>query len=188
MSSTEVKCMNCDKDIISSKENGRISFLSPLSQDEIKSEILSLIENPKLANITTGICVNCALEYLKQIKDKLNKEQQKHEDCINSMKDLLLDISNKKEVYNILDSNLNKSDIKKLDKDVYNLTKERIELENKIKEKKSKLRELIDEEHKIFCNINKSKKEEEENKEIKDKLIKKRDYLMKIYQQLINDG
>ena len=184
---TEVKCMNCDKDIMPSKENDIIALFAPLSEEDRKSEILSIIEHPQSAKISTGICINCSLEYLSLIKEKLNEEEEKHENCVNSMKDLLLDISNKKEVYNILDSNLNKSDIGHLEKETKDLYKERIDLENKIKEKKSKLRQLIDEEHKILSVINNNKKKEEENKEIKEKLIMKRDYLKKLYQQMIKE-
>ena len=179
----EIHCMNCSKNIIN-PEN--IYFIStPLSKEELLSALNNLIETQNLNGIKTGVCVSCLYEYLKSIKKRLNEEEEKHENCIKALKDLLLDLSNQKEIKNVVENPLKEEEILEQDEKYRALYKRRKSLEKKIKEQKIKYKKLKEEESDILFKLNKNERQKEEKRKYKEKLIMKKQYLQKYYDKII---
>ena len=136
----------------------------------------------------TGVCVSCLYEYLNSIKDRLKNEEEKHEDCIKALKDLLLDLSYQKEIKNIIESSLVENEIKEIkeqDKKYRTLNTKRKALEEKIKEQKNEYKKLKEEESDILFKLNENERIQEEKIKYKEKLIMKKQYLQKYYEKII---
>ena len=178
--SEEIKCIgeDCNHNIKETKQVG-INFIPQMTNDEIKAEINYLIDNKNYENIHSCVCVNCLHEYCNIMKQKIEEEKTKHDNCVISLKDLLKDLSDQNEINQIMCSVLNSIEIEDLNSRYKLLKKERIELEDKMNENKKELIYLRKEEEDICTNLNKKEKEKEENKEIKDKLKLKLEYLQR---------
>ena len=187
MSEEEVQCMECSKNIKTQKNSDILLYKTPLKREEKISEIKNKIETQNLEDIKTGVCISCLHESLSLIKTNLNEEEQKHDDCLKALKDLLLDISNQKDINKIIDNLLNEKEIKELKEKHEQLYKKRRELENKIKENKDELNMLKDEEGKIIIKINENERKKEDLLKYKEKLNMKKEYLQKIYEQIIQE-
>ena len=103
------------------------------------------------------------------------------------MKDLFLDISNKKEINKIIDNLLNEQEIKDLKKEYDELKAKRKEFENKIKADKEELKKLKDDEQNIYIKLNENIREKEDKRICIEKLNKKKKYLENLYNQMIKD-
>ena len=183
--SEEIKCIgeDCNHNIKETKQVG-INFIPKMTNDEIKAEINYLIDNKNYENIHSCVCVNCLHEYCNIMKQKIEEEKTKHDNCVISLKDLLKDLSDQNEINQIMCSVLNSIEIEDLNSRYKLLKKERIELEDKMNENKKELIYLRKEEENICTNLNKKEKEKEENKEIKDKLKLKLEYLQRQYDEI----
>ena len=155
-----------------------------MTNDEIKSEINYLIDNKNLDNIHSCVCVNCLHEYFNIMKQKIEEEKAKHDNCVISLKDLLKDLSDQNDISQIMGSVLNDIEIEDLNSKYKLFKKERIELEDKLNENKKELINLRKEEENICLNLNKKEKKKEENKEIKEKLKLKLEYLQRQYDEI----
>ena len=183
--SEEIKCIgeDCNHNIKETKKVG-INLIPQMTNDEIKAEINYLIDNKNSENIHSCVCVNCLHEYCNIMKQKIEEEKTKHDNCVISLKDLLKDLSDQNEINQIMCSVLNSIEIEDLNSRYKLLKKERIELEDKMNENKKELIYLRKEEENICTNLNKKEKEKEENKEIKDKLKLKLEYLQRQYDEI----
>ena len=184
----EIQCMNCSKNIINQKNTNFILYTTPLTKEETISSLNNIIETQNLPDIKTGVCVSCLYEYLNSIKDRLKNEEEKHEDCIKALKDLLLDLSYQKEIKNIIESSLVENEIKEIkeqDKKYRTLNTKRKALEEKIKEQKNEYKKLKEEESDILFKLNKNERIQEEKIKYKEKLIMKKQYLQKYYEKII---
>ena len=183
--SEEIKCIgeDCNHNIKETKQVG-INFIPQMTNDEIKAEINYLIDNKNYENIHSCVCVNCLHEYCNIMKQKIEEEKTKHDNCVISLKDLLKDLSDQNEINQIMCSVLNSIEIEDLNSRYKLLKKERIELEDKMNENKKELIYLRKEEENICTNLNKKEKEKEENKEIRDKLKLKLEYLQRQYDEI----
>ena len=178
-----IQCIKCSKEIKApNKEIEDISFISPLPEDERILEIKEIIKTQNFEGIHKCVCVNCFHESIKEMKEKLTEEGKKLDDCLKALKDLLLDISNKKEINEITGKVLDEKG--KLEKDYKDLINNRKNLENDVKKKKDDLRKLKDEEQKLYIKLNENIRKEKEKEIYKQKLRMKKQYLEKIYQQL----
>ena len=178
----EIQCMNCSKNIINQKNTNFILYTTPLTKEETISSLNNIIETQNLPDIKTGICVSCLYEYLNSIKDRLKNEEEKHEDCIKALKDLLLDLSYQKEIKNIIESSLVENEIKEIkeqDKKYRTLYTKRKVFEEKIKEQKNEYKKLKEEESDILFKLNENERIQEEKIKYKEKLIMKKQYLQK---------
>ena len=184
--SDEIKCIACKSNIKTSKKVG-IEFIPQLTREEKKAEINYLIDNQNYDNIHSCVCIDCIDEYIKLMKQKLNLEKDKHDNCIISIKDLLLDISNQDKINEIMNSVLNEQEVMDLKNRNNLLKKERIELENKISENKTESLMLRNEEENLCLKINKIVKEKEENNEYLKKLELKLKYLKNEYNNLMKN-
>ena len=187
MSEEEVQCMECSSNIRITKDKDAISYLTPLSRDEKSLEINDIIETQNFEDIHSGVCINCLHECLSQMKTKLDEEEKKHEDCLQALKDLLLDVSNKKEINKIIDNLLNERKMKELKENYDKLYIKRKELEKQIKKDKDELRKLKDEEQKIYIELNDIKRKKEDKKVYKEKLNMKKKYLQNLYEEIIKE-
>ena len=183
--SKEIKCIDedCSHNIKETKKVG-INFVPQMTNDEIKSEINYLIDNKNFENIHSCVCVNCLHEYYNIMKQKIEEEKEKHDNCVISLKNLLMDLSNQNDISQIMGSVLNDIEIEDLNSKYKLFKKERIELEDKMNENEKELINLRKEEENICINLNRKEKEREENKEIKDKLKLKLEYLQKQYDEI----
>ena len=183
--SEERKCIDedCNHNIKETKKVG-INFIPQMTNDEIKSEINYLIDNKNLDNIHSCVCVNCLHEYFNIMKQKIEEEKAKHDNCVISLKDLLKDLSDQNDISQIMGSVLNDIEIEDLNSKYKLFKKERIELEDKLNENKKELINLRKEEESICLNLNKKEKKKEENKEIKEKLKLKLEYLQRQYDEI----
>ena len=186
----EIQCMNCSKNIINQKNTNFILYTTPLTKEETISSLNNIIETQNLPDIKTGVCVSCLYEYLNSIKDRLKNEEEKHEDCIKALKDLLLDLSYQKEIKNIIESSLVENEIKEIKEQdkkyrTLNLNTKRKALEEKIKEQKNEYKKLKEEESDILFKLNKNERIQEEKIKYKEKLIIKKQYLQKYYEKII---
>ena len=183
--SEERKCIDedCNHNIKETKKVG-INFIPQMTNDEIKAEITYLIDNKNVENIHSCVCVNCLHEYFNIMKQKIEEEKAKHDNCVISLKDLLKDLSDQNDISQIMGSVLNDIEIEDLNSKYKLFKKERIELEDKLNENKKELINLRKEEERICINLNKKEKEKEENKEIKDKLKSKLEYLQRQYDEI----
>ena len=183
--SEERKCIDedCNHNIKETKKVG-INFIPQMTNDEIKSEINYLIDNKNLDNIHSCVCVNCLHEYFNIMKQKIEEEKAKHDNCVISLKDLLKDLSDQNDISQIMGSVLNDIEIEDLNSKYKLFKKERIELEDKLNENKQELINLRKEEERIYINLNKKEKEKEENKELKEKLKLKLEYLLRQYDEI----
>ena len=184
MSEEEILCMECSATIKNTKEIESISYMTPLSRDEKTSEIKNIIETQNLEDIHSNICINCLHECIKEMKEKLNEEEKKHEDCLISLEDLLLDISNKKEINKIIDNLLNDKEIKDLRKQFEQLCEKSEELENIIKNDKDDLRNLKDEEQKLYIKLNENNRKKKDKEIYLKTLKKKKEFLEKLFEEL----
>ena len=182
--SEERKCIDedCNHNIKETKKVG-INFIPQMTNDEIKSEINYLIDN-KNFEIHSCVCVNCLHEYFNIMKQKIEEEKAKHDNCVISLKDLLKDLSDQNDISQIMGSVLNDIEIEDLNSKYKLFKKERIELEDKLNENKKELINLRKEEESICLNLNKKEKKKEENKEIKEKLKLKLEYLQRQYDEI----
>ena len=187
MSEDEIQCMDCSSNIKESKNRDSISYMTPLNKEEKLQEINKLIETKDLKDITSCICIDCLHVSLGIIKSKINEEEQKHDDYLISLKNLLLDISNKKDIYKIVDNLLGEKEIKELEENYKSLCKKREELEEKLKNDKDELKKLRDEEENIFVKLNENERKKEEEKKYIKKLNMKKEYLQKLYEQIIEE-
>ena len=187
MSQEEIFCMECSNSIKLPKEKDIKSYLTPLSIDERSSEINDIIETQNFEDIKTAVCINCSDECLKRMNLKIKEEEKKHDDCLQALKDLLLDISNKKEINKIIDNLLNEQEIKDLKKEYDELKAKRKEFENKIKSDKEELKKLKDDEQNIYIKLNENIREKEDKRICIEKLNKKKKYLENLYNQMIKD-
>ena len=183
--SEERKCIDedCNHNIKETKKVG-INFIPQMTNDEIKAEINYLIDNKNLDNIHSCVCVNCLHEYFNIMKQKIEEEKAKHDNCVISLKDLLKDLSDQNDISQIMGSVLNDIEIEDLNSKYKLFKKERIELEDKLNENKKELINLRKEEESICLNLNKKEKKKEENKEIKEKLKLKLEYLQRQYDEI----
>ena len=183
--SKEIKCIDddCNHNIKETKKIG-INFVPQMTYDEIKAEINYLIDNRNFENIHSCICVNCLHEYYNIIKQKIEEEKAKHDNCVISLKDLLMDLSDQGDICQIMGSVLNDIEIEDLNSKYKLFKKERVELEDKMNENRKELIDLRKEEERLCINLNRKEKEREENKEIKDKLKLKLEYLQKQYDEI----
>jgi len=183
--SKEIKCIDddCNHNIKETKKIG-INFVPQMTYDEIKAEINYLIDNRNFENIHSCICVNCLHEYYNIIKQKIEEEKAKHDNCVISLKDLLMDLSDQGDIGQIMGSVLNDIEIEDLNSKYKLFKKERVELEDKMNENRKELIDLRKEEERLCINLNRKEKEREENKEIKDKLKLKLEYLQKQYDEI----
>ena len=183
--SEAIKCIDedCKHNIKETKKVG-INFIPQMTNDEIKSEINYLIDNKNLDNIHSCVCVNCLHEYFNIMKQKIEEEKAKHDNCVISLKDLLKDLSDQNDISQIMGSVLNDIEIEDLNNKYKLFKKERIELEDKLNENKKELINLRKEEESICLNLNKKEKKKEENKEIKEKLKLKLEYLQRQYDEI----
>ena len=184
----EIQCMNCSKNIINQENTNFILYTTPLTKEETISSLNNIIETQNLPDIKTGVCVSCLYEYLNSIKDRLKNEEEKHEDCIKVLKDLLLDLSYQKEIKNIIESSLVENEIKEIkeqDKKYRTLNTKRKALEEKIKEQKNEYKKLKEEESDILFKLNENERIQEEKIKYKEKLIMKKQYLQKYYEKII---
>ena len=183
--SEERKCIDedCNHNIKETKKVG-INFIPQMTNDEIKSEINYLIDNKNLDNIHSCVCVNCLHEYFNIMKQKIEEEKAKHDNCVISLKDLLKDLSDQNDISQIMGSVLNDIEIEDLNSKYKLFKKERIDLEDKLNENKKELINLRKEEESICLNLNKKEKKKEENKEIKEKLKLKLEYLQRQYDEI----
>ncbi len=157
----EIQCMNCSKNIINQENTNFILYTTPLTKEETISSLNNIIETQNLPDIKTGVCVSCLYEYLNSIKDRLKNEEEKHEDCIKALKDLLLDLSYQKEIKNIIESSLVENEIKEIkeqDKKYRTLNTKRKALEEKIKEQKNEYKKLKEEESDILFKLNENER------------------------------
>ena len=179
--SEEIKCIDedCNHNIKETKKVG-INFIPQMTNDEIKAEINYLIDNRNFENIHSCVCVNCLHEYLNIMKQKIEEEKAKHDNCVISLKDLLMDLSDQNNINQIMSSVLNDIEVNDLNSKYMLSKKERIELEDKMNENKKELINLKKEEENIYLNLNKKEKEKEENREIKDRLKLKLEYLQRV--------
>ena len=185
MSEEEVQCMECSSNIRISKDKD--TYMTPLSREEKALEINDIIETQNFEDIHSGVCINCLHECLIKMKTKLEEEEKKHEDCLQALKDLLLDVSNKKEIDKIISNLLNENEMKDLKTKYDDLYKKRKELEKKIKNDKDELRKLKDEEQKIYIKLNDETRKKEDNKIYKEKLNMKKKYLEQLYKEILED-
>ena len=179
----EIQCMNCSKNIINQENTNFILYTTPLTKEETISSLNNIIETQNLPDIKTGVCVSCLYEYLNSIKDRLKNEEEKHEDCIKALKDLLLDLSYQKEIKNIIESSLVENEIKEIkeqDKKYRTLNTKR-----KAKEQKNEYKKLKEEESDILFKLNENERIQEEKIKYKEKLIMKKQYLQKYYEKII---
>ena len=184
----EIQCMNCSKNIINQENTNFILYTTPLTKEETISSLNNIIETQNLPDIKTGVCVSCLYEYLNSIKDRLKNEEEKHEDCIKVLKDLLLDLSYQKEIKNIIESSLVENEIKEIkeqDKKYRTLNTKRKALEEKIKEQKNEYKKLKEEESDILFKLNENERIQEEKIKYKEKLIMKKQYLLKYNEKII---
>ena len=183
--SKEIKCIDedCSHNIKETKKVG-INFVPQMTNDEIKSEINYLIDNKNFENIHSCVCVNCLHEYYNIMKQKIEEEKEKHDNCVISLKNLLMDLSNQNDISQIMGSVLNDIEIEDLNSKYKLFKKERIELEDKMNENEKELINLRKEEENICINLNRKEKEREENKKIKEKLKLKLEYLQKQYDEI----
>ena len=183
----EIQCMDCSKNIINEENADFITYMTPLTKEEKLSALNNLIETQNLDEIKTGVCVSCLYEYLISTKERLNEEEEKHEDCMKALNDLLLDLSHQKEIKNIVESSLKEDEIKELDEKYKSQCKKRKELEKKIKEQKNEYKKLKEEESDILFKLNENERKKEEKRKYKEKLIMKKEYLQKYYEKIINE-
>ena len=177
--------MNCSKNIINPENSDLISYMTPLKKEETISALNNLIETQNLSEIKTGVCVSCLYEYLNSIKDKLNEEEQKHEDCIKALKDLLLDLSHRKDINKIIDSRSNGDEITEMKNKYISLKNKRKDWEKKLKEKKEEYNKLKEKESEILIKLNENERINEEKRKYKEKLILKKQYLKKMSEEEI---
>ena len=187
MSEEEVQCMECSSNIRITKDKDAISYLTPLSREEKSLEINDIIETQNFEDIHAGVCIDCLHECLIKMKTKLDEEEKKHEDCLQALKDLLLDVSNKKEINKIIDNLLNEREMKDLKEKYNEMHIKRKELEKQIKKDKEELRKLKDEEQEIYIKLNDIKRKKEDKKVYKEKLNMKKKYLKNLYEEIIKE-
>ena len=184
--SQDIKCIECGMKI-KVVEKSALDYCPLLKKEEKISELNSLINNHNYQKIHSCICVNCLHEYILLMKQKTEEAKTRHNNCMISLKDLLLDISNQENIDKIMHSILNEKEIKSLYKKYSELKTERIDLEEKINKDKKELVELKNKEQDLCVQLNKKKRESEENKEIMDGLNKKLRHLKKQYEELIKE-
>ena len=187
MSQEEIFCMECSSNIILPKEEEKKSYLTPLTIDERSSKINDIIETRNFEDIKTAVCINCSHECLIKMKERLEEEDKKNDDCLQALKDLLLDISNKKEINKIIDNLLNEQEIKDLEKQYKELKTKRKKFEEKIKRDKEDFKKLKDDEQNIYINLNEINREKEDKRLYAEKLKKKKKYLEDLYNQMIKN-
>ena len=182
--SESIKCMDCDNKIKITKKG--LEFLPQLKKEEKTAELNSLIENNQYQKIHSCICIDCLHDYIHLMKQKTEEAKSNHKNCMISLKDLLLDLSNQDDVDDILHSSLNDDEVKNLYGYYSNLRKKRIELEEKINKDKNEIIKLKKSEEDICIQLNKNKKEDEEKQQIMKKLNLKLSNLKKQYSELID--
>ena len=181
-----IKCVDCKK-YIKIQEKIGIEFIPILNEEEKKAELNNLLEKKNCENIQSCICANCLYDYIRLMKAKTKEEEKKHDNTMISLKNLILDISNRENIEEIMQSVLNNEEITKL-KDEYKKKKyERIELEKKINDNKKKLKELKDEEESICIKLNQKIRKREEDNQNNEIMKKKLNYLKKQYANLIKE-
>ena len=159
-------------------------------KEEKLSALNNLIETQNLSSIKTGVCVSCLYEYLISIRERLNEEEEKHMDCIKALKDLLLVFSLNKDIdkiEKIYDTGVDEAENEELEKKLESLRDSRKELEKEVKNKKDEFEKLKEEERDILFKLNENERKKEEQKEYKEKLIKKKQYLEKYYEKVIKE-
>ncbi len=184
--SEDIKCIDCGMKI-KIVEKSALDYCLLLKKEEKISELNSLINNHNYQKIHSCICINCLHEYIHLMKQKTEEAKTRHNKCMISLKDLLLDISNQENIDKIMHSILNEKEIINLYNNYCKLKTERIDLEEKINKDKKELVELKNYEQNLCIQLNKNKREAEEHKEIMNGLNKKLKNLKKQYEELIKE-
>ena len=152
-----LKCIDCGNEINIINDSQK-DYTIGLNEEERIEEIKNLINSNNFSykKIQSCICISCLNEYLHLIKQKTDNTISKNDEYLESLCDLLKDITNLEanNDSNELTTGVTEEEIESLKKKYKTIQKDRISAENILNQNKNELNKLKNEEEEIYKKIN----------------------------------